>query len=115
MDDNLLAPCGSYCETCEFLKRKEKPSCLGCGNQLGRIFWGECKLYACVKSKGENHCGDCQDFPCDLFVNQFDPAHGQTSVFTRAGLLIYRKKFGPEKYIEIVRKLEEESHKSESN
>jgi hypothetical protein len=39
-------------------------------------------------------------------VNQFDPAHGPKSVFTRAGLLAYRKKVGNEKYIEMAVKLE---------
>lgn len=111
MDEKFLAPCGSYCRTCEFLNKKEKPSCIGCGNQGGQVFWGECKLYACAKSKEVDHCGDCQDFLCDLFVGQFDPAQGQESVFTRAGLLVYRKKFGSEKFIEIVRKIEEEKHK----
>jgi hypothetical protein len=50
----------------------------------------------------------CEDFPCDLFVNQFDPAHGQKSAFTRAGLLAYRKKEGTQKFIEMCKKLEEE-------
>jgi hypothetical protein len=41
-------------------------------------------------------------------VNQFDPAHGQKSAFTRAGLLAYRKKVGTQKFIEMCKKLEEE-------
>ena len=108
MDENLLAPCGSYCGTCEFLNREEKPNCSGCGNQGGHPFWGECKLHACARKHRVNHCADCEDFPCELFVNQFDPAHGQKSAFMRAGLLIYRKKAGTEKYIEMVNKLEKE-------
>jgi len=108
MDENLLAPCGSYCGTCEFLNKEEKPNCSGCGNQGGHPFWGECKLHACARKHRVNHCADCEDFPCELFVNQFDPAHGQKSAFTRAGLLAYRKKAGTEKYIEMVNKLEKE-------
>jgi len=108
IDKSFLAPCGSCCGTCEFLNRKERPSCSGCGNQSGHVFWGECKLYACAWAKEVDHCGDCEDFPCELFVNQFDPAHGQKSALTRAGLLAYRKRAGTQKYIEIVRKLEEE-------
>jgi hypothetical protein len=108
MDENLLAPCGSYCGTCEFLNREKKPNCSGCGNQDGHPFWGECKLYACAKKHRVNHCADCEDFPCELFVNQFDPAHGQKSAFVRAGLLAYRKKAGTEKYVKVVRSLEKE-------
>ena len=108
MDENLLAPCGSYCGTCEFLNREEKPNCSGCGNQGGHPFWGECKLHACARKHRLSHCAECEDFPCELFVNQFDPAHGQKSAFMRAGLLIYRKKAGTEKYIEMVNKLEKE-------
>jgi hypothetical protein len=64
-------------------------------------------LYTCAKEHEVHHCGDCEDFPCDLFINQFDPAHGQKSAFTRAGLLAYRKKAGTEKYVEMITKLEE--------
>jgi hypothetical protein len=108
MDENLLAPCGSYCGACEFLNREEKPNCSGCGNQDGHPFWGECKLYACAKSHRVNHCADCEDFPCELFVNQFDPAHGQKSAFMRAGLLAYRKKAGTESFIKIFQSLKKE-------
>lgn len=111
MDKSLLAPCGQYCLVCKFLNRVEKPSCSGCGAQAGSPFWGECSLYTCAGEHGVSHCGDCEDFPCDLFVDQFDPSHGRKSAFTRAGLLAYRKKAGTEKYIEIIMKIEEEEKK----
>lgn len=111
MDVSLLAPCGSYCGTCEFLNREEKPSCSGCGNQKGHPFWGECKLYACAREHKTEHCGLCEDFPCELFVNQFDPAHGQKSAFTRAGLLVYRTKAGTEKYVEMAKKLKDQEER----
>jgi tRNA 2-selenouridine synthase SelU len=41
-------------------------------------------------------------------VNQFDPAHGQKSVFTRAGLLAYRKRVGTQKFIEMSEKLDKD-------
>ncbi|MCW4051856.1 MAG: DUF3795 domain-containing protein [Candidatus Bathyarchaeota archaeon] len=113
MSENLVTPCGSYCGTCEFLNRKEKPSCSGCSSQAGHPFWGDCKLFACVEEKGVDHCGSCRDFPCELFVNQFDPAHGRKSAFTRAGLLAYRKKAGTDKFIEIIKKVEEEEKSSQ--
>lgn len=114
MDELLLSPCGTYCGPCEFLNREEKPSCLGCGYQKGQPFWGECKVYACSKEREVSHCGECPEFPCEVFVNQFDPSHGQRSSFTRAGLLIYRKKVGAEKFIDMVKKIEEEQ-KSKPN
>jgi hypothetical protein len=41
-----------------------------------------------------------------VFVNQYDPDHGPTSAFTRAGLLAYRKTAGTGKYKAMVKKLE---------
>jgi hypothetical protein len=108
LDKKLLAPCGSFCEHCEFLNRKEKPNCEGCGNHAGHPFWGECKLFACAAKHAMEHCGLCEHFPCDLFVDQFDPAHGQKSAFTRAGLLAYRKRISAEKFVEMLEKLREQ-------
>jgi hypothetical protein len=112
MNEKLVAPCGTYCGTCKFLNRKEKPSCSGCRNQNGEPFWGKCRLYACAKGRVE-HCGMCEDFPCDIFVNQFDPAHGQKSAFTRAGLLAYRRKVGTQKFIEMSERLQKEDEQRE--
>ena len=110
MDEKFVAPCGTYCGTCAFLNREEKPSCLGCGNQNGELFWGKCRLHACATGRVE-HCGICEDFPCDLFVDHFDPAHGQKSAFERAGLLAYRKRAGTQRFIEMSKKLDGEEKK----
>lgn len=107
MDENL-APCGIHCELCSYFKKERTPHCSGCEKQKGHPFWGECKLYACAKDHEVEHCGLCQDFPCELFVNQYDPEHGQASAFRRAGLLAYRKRVGTEKFVEMLRKLEEQ-------
>jgi len=114
MNEGLAAPCGAHCGTCKFLNRKEKPSCSGCANQRGEPFWGKCKLYECANDKVE-HCGMCESFPCDLFVEQFDPAHGQKSAFTRAGLLAYRRRAGTQKYIEMSKRLEKENEQNEQH
>ncbi|MCK4498485.1 DUF3795 domain-containing protein [Candidatus Bathyarchaeota archaeon] len=105
MEKGLLAPCGTHCGVCEFYTKKKIPHCSGCASENGHPFWGECKLFACAKKHSVSHCGDCTDFPCELFLNQFDPAEGPKSAFTRAGLLAYRKKAGTDKYIEAVEKL----------
>jgi len=73
---------------------------------------GECKLYACAAAREVEYCGLCTEFPCDLFANQFDPEHGQSSAFTRAGLLAYRKKAGTKKFVEIPRRLRNEEAKT---
>lgn len=108
VDSKLVAPCGIYCEPCKFLNSQEQPSCLGCGKEKGSPFWGQCKVYSCANSRKVVHCGVCQEFPCDVFINQFDPAHGQKSAFTRAGLLAYRNRAGTQKFIEMSEKLEKE-------
>lgn len=102
MNRDYLAPCGEYCGTCKFLNRTETPNCLGCHIHKGEPLWGTCKLYACANEHNVHHCGACEDFPCDLFINQYDPSHGPESAFTRAGLLAYRNKAGNKKYIETV-------------
>ena len=78
---------------------------------MGHPFWCDCKLYVCAEDHKVEHCGLCTDFPCEQFINQYDPEHGQKSAFTRAGLLAYRTKAGTEKFCEAVKKLEEE-HKT---
>jgi hypothetical protein len=112
LEEKLLAPCGAYCGTCEYYLKERTPNCPGCGMVKGRPFWGECKLYACSTDHKVEHCGLCRDFPCNLFIDQFDPEHGQESAFTRAGLLVYRKKVGTELYIEIVKKLKQKETSS---
>ena len=107
MNRKLLAVCGTYCAMCPHFKEESTPYCTGCGNQKGDPYWGECKIYKCAADRALDHCGLCRDFPCDLFVDQFDPEQGQESALHRAGLLAYRKRAGTEKYLEMVKKLEE--------
>ena len=64
-------------------------------------------MYLCAAEHDVDHCGLCNDFPCVLFIESFDPEHGQESAILRAGLLAYRKRAGTEKYVEMVKKLRE--------
>lgn len=112
MEDRLAAPCGTHCRFCAYYKKERSPHCSGCDSHKGHPFWGECKLYACANEHQMGHCGLCQDFPCDLFVNQYDPEHGQESAFTRAGLLAYRRKAGVRKYAEMAKKIAEKGEDS---
>jgi len=108
-DMKLVAPCGNYCGFCSYYKGERSPRCGGCRVHKGRPFWGECKLYACVTKHDIEHCGLCIDFPCDFFVEHFDPNNpeGQRNAVVRVGLLAYRKKHGDKKWLNLVTKLEE--------
>jgi hypothetical protein len=104
---NIAAPCGLNCEPCPYYGGEKTPQCVGCNVHKGRPFWGECKLYACVTKHSVEHCGLCADFPCDFFIEHFDPSNpeGQRNAVTRAGLLAYRKKHGNKKWLELHKKL----------
>lgn len=59
--------CGILCSKCEF---RSSMNCSGCIN-IDKPFWGEsCPVKSCVENKKLNHCGECNDFPCDL-ANSF--------------------------------------------
>jgi Zn-dependent alcohol dehydrogenase len=105
MDEKLIAPCGVFCGECEFYTKEKTPYCAGCGSIKGHVFWGNCKLYTCASEHKVEHCGECSDFPCESFVNHYDPLAGQKNALYRAGLLAYRRKAGTEKYLAMVKKL----------
>ena len=73
----------------------DKEKCVACG-----IF---CNVFKCVKEKNVNHCGECKEFPCDLFMNQYDPDEGRLYCVIRAGLLAYRAQQGDEKAKELTK------------
>jgi hypothetical protein len=101
----IFSGCGTVCDDCEYFKGEREPRCEGCNAREGRPFWGECPTYSCVAEHGVEHCGLCDEFPCDKFMGMYDPEHGQKSSITRAGLLAYRAKHGDEKAIELARKM----------
>ena len=67
--------CGVCCNSCE---RKEAVHCTGCLT-MEKPFWGgECQVKSCCQERGLNHCGECEEFPCEVLssmgVDQgFDP------------------------------------------
>jgi len=71
----IKSRCGCLCDS---LKCKEvyKIDCEGCIN-IKQPFWGECPVKTCCENKKLNHCGECEDFPCEL-LNSFayDKEHG---------------------------------------
>lgn len=101
-----FSPCGALCEYCNWFKGDKMPLCPGCRAVEGRPFWGRCETYDCVKEHGVEHCGVCEDFPCDGFVSRYDPSEGPENALVRAGLLAYLVKHGSEKTVELLKKIE---------
>jgi hypothetical protein len=106
-DVNLAAPCGLYCGTCECLG----VNCQGCGHQMGKPFWAAqfnmeiCPLYDCSANKKEiEHCGMCNDLPCEIFISLRDPSLSdeefEKSLAERQENLRRRKQVGTEKWLE---------------
>ncbi|MGN0557303.1 MAG: DUF3795 domain-containing protein [Acutalibacteraceae bacterium] len=59
--------CGILCSECAY---REQVGCQGCVH-IEKPFWGDsCPLKACCESKAQEHCGECDNFPCDL-LKQF--------------------------------------------
>jgi len=106
LNKNLAAPCGLFCGTCENLHEK----CEGCGYQKGAPFWvsmmkmSSCPLYdCCVNKKGLEHCGLCEELPCQLFVSFHDPSlnpeEAIKSVNSRQNELLKRKEIGTKEWL----------------
>ena len=110
----LLTVCGGDCAHCANYLGEKLPHCAGCAAVEGNPFWatGVCPVYACATGRGANHCGDCAEFPCDQFINQYDPNNpeGQRNALFRAGLLAYRSKHGNKKASLLLDKLRESKH-----
>jgi hypothetical protein len=102
MDDTKLAgPCGVYCGGCEYLEVR----CSGCGGVEGKPFWTVemetpvCLLYnCCVVEKKIEHCGLCDELPCQMFLSFHDPAlnpeEAEKSVREREQTLRRRREIG---------------------
>ncbi|EEQ57875.1 DUF3795 domain-containing protein [Clostridiales bacterium TF09-2AC] len=68
--------CGVCCDSCE---RKQAVNCRGCINMDAPFWGGVCGVKSCCESKGLNHCGECDGFPCEMLSTMgveegFDPA-----------------------------------------
>ncbi|MCI9288520.1 MAG: DUF3795 domain-containing protein [Oscillospiraceae bacterium] len=59
--------CGILCGQCQY---REQMGCPGCVN-IDKPFWADaCPVKACTEGKTHAHCGQCQNFPCQL-LHQF--------------------------------------------
>ena len=63
----IQSRCGILCNECGY---KEEVNCAGCV-AMNKPFWGEsCPVKECCEGKGQEHCGQCSNFPCAL-LNEF--------------------------------------------
>ena len=61
----LAGVCGKYCGLCD---EHVVHGCSGCACQLGLTCHGECAIFqCCVVDQGLEHCGLCEQFPCEIF------------------------------------------------
>jgi len=113
MNTNLAAACGLFCGTCEHLDTK----CNGCGIQKGKPFWTPmmnidcCPLYnCCVNKKQLEHCGLCNEFPCEEFNQLRDPSlsdkEAQKALLQRQKDLISRIEIGTKNWLKQKSKID---------
>ena len=58
--------CGLLCSECNY---REQTNCKGCTN-IDKPFWGEsCPVKSCCENKKHKHCGECEDFVCQLLYS----------------------------------------------
>lgn len=99
-----IPPCGGYCKNCVVYKK----ACAGCVETNGKPFHLKkagkdvCPVWQCAKERKVEHCGICDEFPCDKFLNWYDPKRGVITVLRRAGLLALRKKIGTAAWVKWV-------------
>jgi hypothetical protein len=105
MSKTEFSGCGILCSDCEYYTGEKKPKCLGCNIVEGKPFWGSCDMYNCILEHNVEQCGRCKEFPCDIFIESFDPSQGPKSALIRAGVAAYRSKHGNNKAASLVRKI----------
>ena len=102
----LAAARGLYCGDCEFINNQ----CRGCKSAQGKPFWSEkygiekCPLYSCcIDQKQLEHCGMCQELPCEIFNSLRDPSlsdeEAEQSLRERQKDLTLRKEMGTEAWL----------------
>ncbi|MCK4634272.1 MAG: DUF3795 domain-containing protein [Candidatus Aenigmarchaeota archaeon] len=86
-----------------------KKDCEGCKETEGKPFYVKefeidvCPVWKCATEHKIEHCGLCEEFPCDKFLDWYDPKRDIITVLRRAGLLALRNKIGTEAWIEWLK------------
>jgi hypothetical protein len=106
----LVGACGNYCGKCndyiayvtkdselqmkvaEEIKGQcgmdippNKIACLGCWGEIHNAWSAslDCKIRQCAVNKGIVTCAECSDFPCKIYINQFDTHSPQAKNINR--------------------------------
>jgi hypothetical protein len=74
-------------------------------NLSARPCWGECQVYSCVSDPDVEYCGVCDEFPCDLLMNYYDPGNpeGPRNAAIRVAVNAYRTKRARMRDVTIAR------------
>lgn len=108
-------PCGRLCEdeTCEGKRLGLCSGCVECKGSPSGCIKSEkpkkyqgikvCPIWECVKKHKLEHCAQCKEFPCKIFLSWYDPKNGQKSVLPYIGLLLIRKNIGTEEWIKWIK------------
>ena len=65
----LISCCGNRCDECE----RYPNECAGCAAIGGKAEWCAsldvevCPFVTCAAETGAAHCGECEEFPCELY------------------------------------------------
>ena len=65
----LISCCGNRCDECE----RYPNECAGCAAIGGKAEWCAsldvevCPFVTCAAETGVAHCGECEEFPCELY------------------------------------------------
>ncbi len=97
--DLSQTPCGTNCKECSHFKE----GCQGCMVTDGIPFWMPfadmkvCPIFSCCVEKNKlEHCGDCENYPCETYMGLRDPfftdEQWEASVADRRKNLLNRKK-----------------------
>ena len=72
----IKSRCGIVCkpEECKEAFGVDCPGCL----HISKPIWGDsCPVKDCCEGKKLNHCGECEEFPCETLNSfAFDEEHG---------------------------------------
>lgn len=99
-----IPPCGGYCKNCVVYKK----GCAGCVETNGKPFHIKkakkdvCPVWQCAIEHKVEHCGICDEFPCDKFLDWYDPKRGIITVLRKTGLLALRKRIGTKAWVKWV-------------
>jgi len=97
IDPAWAAPCGLCCRLCEFYRSPEGLRCGGCDEErLCRVEEEKCFFCICTAGHKVEHCGMCEDFPCQMLYETHQQCAGgapQVAIF-RIGDLALRTRMG---------------------